>query len=171
MTAIIILGGIILLIKMFCSACQHTADRVARAVRTERSERILEQPEQTRPDHIALIEADAAMRSAMIEQTQTEKQRKAEAAQRQAAADEAFYIEQIDKLYAMLWDADEDLERARTICQHDNEQNRAGAVVSDKVVGKHRAERDRLSKRVMQLERSIHAYETKLNKCRFILAN
>lgn len=106
----------------------------------------------------------------LIAQKQTQRQRKTEAERQQAAADEAFLIEQIDKLYQMLWEADEDLELARQNCQHDNEMNRAGAVVADKVVNKHRADRDKLAKKVMNLERQIHAFESKLNKCRFVLS-
>lgn len=110
-------------------------------------------------------------RSILMAQKQAEKQRKAQAERQQAEADEAFLIDQIDKLYQMLWDADADLELARKICQHDNDMNRTGAVVSIKDVTKHRTERDKLAKKVMNLERSIHSFETKLNKARFVLAD
>lgn len=98
-------------------------------------------------------------------------ERKEEAAKQQAAADEEFLIKQIDKLYKMIWDADEELTAARQLCQHDREANKAGAVVPDKIANKHRAERDNLEKKVMQLERNIYSYETKLNKAQQIARN
>lgn len=151
-------------IKMFCAVCRWMVQAI-RSSLSNRRQRVLpeavEQDERVQPD---------TNKTLLIEQRKAERQRKVEAERRQAAADEQFLIDQIDKLYAMLWEADEDLELARQNCKHDNEMNRSGAVVADKVVNKHRADRDKLSKKVMNLERSIHAYETKLNKVRFVLA-
>lgn len=112
--------------------------------------------------------AKEAERAEAKRQREEERERKAEAARQQAEADKVFLVEQIDKLYNMLWDADADLKAARETCQHDNECNRHGAVISEKEASKHRAERDKLEKKVMQLERNIHSYETKLNKAQQI---
>ena len=112
--------------------------------------------------------AKEAERAESKRQREEEKERKAEAERQQAEADKFFLVEQIDKLYTMLWDADAELKAARQTCQHDGEMNRAGAVIAEKMVSKHRAERDKLERKVMQLERNIHSYETKLNKAQQI---
>lgn len=110
-------------------------------------------------------------REAIAAEKAAARERKETAAKQQAAADEEFLIKQIDKLYKMIWDADEELTAARQLCQHDREANKAGAVVPDKIAAKHRAERDKLEKKVMQLERNIYSYETKLNKAQHIAQN
>lgn len=110
-------------------------------------------------------------RASQAAQREAAKQRKAEAERQQAAADTSFYIDQIDKLYSMLWDADAELQTARKTCQYDNEMNKNGAVIPEKIAAKHRADRDKLARRVMQLENSIHARETKLNKAQQIVQN
>lgn len=107
-------------------------------------------------------------REAVAAEKAAAKKRKETAERQQAAADKDFYISQLDKMYVLLWDADTALERARQTCRHDTEANRAGAVVADKIVNKHYKERETLEKKVMQLERSIHATETKLNKAQQI---
>lgn len=115
--------------------------------------------------------AKEAERAEAKRQRDAERERKAEAERQQAEADKVFLVEQIDKLYKILWDADSELKAARETCQHDNEMNRHGAVIPEKQAAKHRAERDKLEKKVMQLERNIYSYETKLNKAQQILQN
>lgn len=115
--------------------------------------------------------AREAERAEAKRQREEERERKAVANRQQAEADKVFLVEQIDKLYTMLWDADAELTAARRTCQHDAEANKAGAVVADKITAKHRAERDELEKKVMQLERNIHSYEAKLNKAQQIAQN
>ena len=113
-------------------------------------------------------EREKAAREAARAEREAEKQRKAEAERQQAAADRDFYIEQLDKLNAMLWKLDNDLNKANEVCQHDAEMNKHGAVVAEKIVNKHLADRDKLARKVMQLENAIHAKETKLNKARLV---
>lgn len=115
--------------------------------------------------------AREAERAEAKRQREEERERKAVANRQQAEADKVFLVEQIDKLYTMLWEADAELTAARRTCQHDAEANKAGAVVADKITAKHRAERDKLEKKVMQLERNIHSYEAKLNKAQQIAQN
>lgn len=110
-------------------------------------------------------------REAIAAEKAAAKKRKETAERQQAAADKDFYISQLDKMYSLLWETDTELERARQTCRHDTEANRAGAVVADKIVNKHYKERESLEKKVMQLERSIHATETKLNKAQQIAEN
>lgn len=110
-------------------------------------------------------------REAIAAEKAAARERKETAAKQQAVADAAFLVNQIDKLYQMLWDADADLDAARRTCEHDRDANKAGAVVAEKIASKHRAERDKLEKKVMQLERNIHSYETKLNKAQQIAQN
>lgn len=119
------------------------------------------------------IERDKKQRQqkAIAAEKAAARERKETAARQQAAADADFLICQIDKLYSMLWDADAELTAARRTCEHDSEANKAGAVVAEKIASKHRAERDKLEKKVMQLERNIHSYETKLNKAQQIAQN
>lgn len=119
------------------------------------------------------IERDAKQRQreTVAAEKAAARERKETAARQQAAADAAFLVNQIDKLYNMLWDADAELDTARSTCEHDREANKAGAVVAEKIASKHRAERDKLEKKVMQLERNIHSYETKLNKAQQIAQN
>ncbi len=119
------------------------------------------------------IERDAKQRQreTVAAEKAAARERKETAARQQAAADAAFLVGQIDKLYSMLWDADADLDAARRTCEHDREANKAGAVVAEKIASKHRAERDKLEKKVMQLERNIHSYESKLNKAQQIAQN
>lgn len=125
--------------------------------------------EESRARAIKTAQAEKeAERAEAKRQREEERERKATAARQQAEADKVFLVEQIDKLYNMLWDADSELKAARQTCQHDSEMNRAGAVIADKVVSKHRAERDKLEKKVMQLERNIHSYESKLYKAQQI---
>lgn len=113
----------------------------------------------------------AAREAEVKRQKEAERKRKAEANRQQAEADKVFLVEQIDKLYNMLWDADADLKAARETCKHDNEMNKYSAVIPEKQAAKHRADRDKLEKKVMQLERNIHSYETKLNKAQQIAQN
>ena len=113
-------------------------------------------------------EREKAAREAARAEREAEKQRKAEAERQQAANDSEFYVEQIDKLYSMLWELDADLDKAREVCRYDNEMNKHGAVVAEKIVNKHRADRDKLARKVMQLENAIHAKEAKLNKARLV---
>lgn len=113
-------------------------------------------------------EREKAEREAARAEREAEKQRKAEAERQQAATDSEFYVEQIDKLYSMLWELDADLDKAREVCRYDNEMNKHGAVVAEKIVNKHRADRDKLARKVMQLENAIHAKEAKLNKARLV---
>lgn len=115
--------------------------------------------------------AREAERAEAKRQREEERERKAEASRQQAEADKVFLVEQIDKLYTMLWEADAELTAARRTCQHDSEMNRHGAVVAEKAVAKHSTERDKLEKKVMQLERNIYSYETKLNKAQQIAQN
>ena len=113
-------------------------------------------------------EREKAAREAARAEREAEKQRKAEAERQQAANDSEFYVEQIDKLYSMLWELDADLDKAREVCRYDNEMNKHGAVIAEKIVNKHRADRDKLARKVMQLENAIHAKEAKLNKARLV---
>ena len=112
--------------------------------------------------------AKEAERAEAKRQREEERERKTTAARQQAEADIIFLVEQIDKLYNLLREADAELKNARLTCQHDNECNKHGAVISDKEAAKHRAERDKLEKKVMQLERNIHSYESKLYKAQQI---
>lgn len=125
----------------------------------------------TRQQAAQRIDEKQRQREAIAAEKAAARERKETAARQQAAADEEFLIKQIDKLYKMIWDADEELTAARQLCQHDREANKAGAVVPDKIAAKHRAERDKLEKKVMQLERNIYSYETKLNKAQQIARN
>ena len=119
-------------------------------------------------ERLAKEDAQPTPKEAARAEREAEKQRKAEAERQQAAADRDFCIGQLDKLNAMLWELDEELNKANEVCQHDAEMNRHGAVIAEKIVNKHRADRDKLARKVMQLENAIHAKETKLNKALLI---
>lgn len=110
-----------------------------------------------------------AERERIAAEKKAERERKATAERQQAAADKDFYIEQIDKLNSMLWELDEELQAAKEKVKQDLILNKYGAVVPEKIAAKHRADRDKIAKKVMQIENSIHAKETKLNKALHII--
>lgn len=151
---------LLLLLALFLAA-RKSRPRVAvkQTPKTSANTKQIEREKKQRQRETAAAEKAAA------------RERKETAARQQAAADADFLINQIDKLYKMLWDADADLDAARCTCEHDRDANKAGAVVAEKIVSKHRAERDKLEKKVMQLERNIYSYETKLNKAQQIAQN
>ena len=96
------------------------------------------------------------------------KERKAEEAREQAKEDIPYFENQLSRWYEMIEDANVDLQLARQSVKHDAEMNAHGAVVAEKVVKKHIAERDKLAKKVVTLENQIHAAEKKLNNAKRI---
>ena len=137
-----------------------------------RAKREKAKAEESRARAIKTAQAEKeAERAEAKRQREEERERKTTAARQQAEADIIFFVEQIDKLYNFLREADAELNKARLTCIHDNECNQHGAVISEKEAAKHRAERDKLEKKVMQLERNIHSYESKLYKAQQIAEN
>lgn len=111
-------------------------------------------------------------RDRQAEARRIERERRQEAEKQQAAADVDFYTARIDSLYALLWEADAALEAAQRTVDHDEAMNASGgAVIAEKVANKHKAERYKLARRVMQLEGSIRAAEARLNKARITADN
>ena len=99
------------------------------------------------------------------------KQQKEAAARAQAREDIPFLENQIEFLTAMIEDAKTAYRITRKRVEYDAEMNEHGAIIKDKLVNQHITERDKAIKKVVSLERQIHAAEAKLNKARAILDN
>lgn len=117
---------------------------------------------------------ERAQRDAERAEKQAEKERAAEEKRMiqkaQAVEDVAFLENRLECLYEQIEDANAQLYAARRNCRYDADMNSHGAVVADKIVNKHIAERDKLMRKVMTLENQIHSAEQKLNKARRIAA-
>lgn len=99
------------------------------------------------------------------------KRQKEEAARAQAEEDIPYLLNQLDRLKEMIEDAKADLRIARQRVQYDAEMNAHGAVIAEKIVNKHIAERDKAMRKVMSLETQIHSKEKQLTKAQLIAQN
>lgn len=117
-------------------------------------------------------ESEKADREAVKARAKAEREaaqrRKAVEERAQALEDIPYWENRLEQLYEQIEDASSLLQTARRTCRHDAEMNQHGAVIAEKIVAKHIAERDKLMRKVMMLESQIHAAEMKLNKARFI---
>ena len=98
---------------------------------------------------------------ARAEERERAKAEKMRLKREQAEADLPFYEIQLERLIQTAEDARYQYQRACEAVAHDLEMNRHGAIVRDKVVTAHIAERDRLLKKLITAENSIHAIERK----------
>lgn len=107
------------------------------------------------------------LKAAQAEKKRLEKQQQQKA---QAKNDIPFYEIQLERLYITVEDVRNIYKKACDNVNHDNDLNRYGAVVKDKVVNQHIQERDKTLKKLITLENQIHALEKKLAQAETIIA-
>lgn len=110
-----------------------------------------------------------AARILQQQQREKEKQIKLENEKQQAVEDIPYLKNQLDRYYEMINACQIDLKLARQRVQYDNDMNKYGAVISEKVVNKHVADRNKLLQKISKLEGQIHAAEKNLNKAQQII--
>lgn len=115
--------------------------------------------------------AREAERARVKAEREAEKERKAEEERAQAREDIPYWENRLEQLYEQIEDANNLLYTARRTCKHDSAMNTHGAVIAEKIVAKHISERDKLMRKVMQIESQIHAAETKLKRAQYVAAN
>ena len=100
-------------------------------------------------------------------QAQEEKQRQKIA---QAEQDLPFYEAQLERLYPTAESLRHQYRQACDSVNHDEEMNQYGAVIKDKVINDHISERDKLLKKLITAENTIHSLEKKLSAAQAILS-
>ena len=139
MTAVVIIGGLFMVIKMICSICRHLACKLAGAIRAERNERIRFQQKQ---EQMWMEQARADERRDAQLAKHEEQINKLRFQVSKATADIQFLNEQINQFYGLL-----DIALAE----------QAGAVPGSKSDIKYQ-------KQILALTGKIHTMEQKLNK-------
>ena len=100
-------------------------------------------------------------------QVQEAKQRQKAA---QAAEDIPFYETQLERLYPTAETLRYNYKLACDSVLHDAEMNMYGAVIKDKLVNEHIAQRDKLLKKLIIAENQIHTLEKKIQAAQAILS-
>lgn len=83
----------------------------------------------------------------------------------QQVLDAEHYKSQLDLYYEQLWEAESYLEKAREAIKVDNELNKYGSVVRDKVCEQHHKDYQKWLNKVATINNKIHTTERRLNKC------
>ena len=115
----------------------------------------------------AAAKADAARRKAA--ERAAVQAAKTAAERIQAREDIPYYRNQLARFYDMIGTAKAELHKARERCNLDFEMNSYAAVIPEKIIAKHTAERDKAYTKVIRLENQIHAMEKRLAKAETLL--
>ena len=143
------------------AARQRERERLQADKAAQAAKQAAERAEATRQKELARIakETEAALQRA-------EKARQEKA---QAAEDIPYYKNQLARFHEMIAGAKIELQAARNRCRLDSDMNAHGAIIAEKIVSKHIAERDKALTKVVRLENQIHAMEKKLLKAETII--
>ncbi len=123
----------------------------------------------------ARLEREQAQKAILEKRMQREQEKDRIQAERQtqkrqlAENDKDFYISQIDALYRLLWEADADLQSMQDVLDHSKELNKYGAVISEKQIAKQKAAVEKQTKKILTLEKAIHAAEKNLAKTEYTI--